>query len=153
MQMRKPAYHQHWQHRDVPELARDAASQNIGEPAMAVSRHSDQIAVLTLRARRNLLGGITTSENCFGAVSVSLERLGDAFDVLAVAPHFFRLAKVELVDVARRPSVGDVYQHERGVVARARQLPDVIQNHIIVGRVLDGNEYALIHQLTDPRNS
>jgi hypothetical protein len=76
----------------MPELARDAAAQNIREAPMSVSRHRDQVTVFALRARGNLVGGITSCENCFGGVSLSLERLRDPFDVLAVAFNLHRLA-------------------------------------------------------------
>src|ERR1700680_1485593 len=82
-----------------------------------------------------------------------LERISDPLDVLAVVLHLFRLAKVELVDAARGPAVSDVDDHDRGGVARSRQLPDVLQNRFVVRRVLDWHEYALVHQLPDwPKN-
>src|ERR1700730_3103560 len=153
MQMGLSTHHQHGHHRDMTELTGNAAAQNIRQPTMSMRRHRDQVAVLALRAGRDLVGRIAAGKNRLRAISVPLERLGDPFDVLAVAPHLFGFPEIERVNVARRPSVGYVDQHDRCVVARARQLSDVIQDHVIVGRVLDGNEYALIHQLTDPWNS
>src|ERR1700681_3786296 len=117
---------------------------------MPMGRHGNEVALLAHRAVGNLLGRIAARENCLRAIAILLERLGHTLDVLPVALHFFRLTEIELVDVAGRPPVGDVDQHYRRVVARARQLPDVIDDHFVVRRVVDGNEYALIHQLTGP---
>ena len=99
---------------------------------MPVCRHRDEIALLALGASRDLLGGISAGENRFRLVTVLLELVGERLDVLAVAFHFLRLAEVELVDVPRGPAVGNVDQHDRRIVARASQLPDVAQDHFVV---------------------
>src|ERR1700694_5442164 len=117
---------------------------------MSVRRHGDQIALLTLAAGGNFFGGVSTSQNCFSLVAVLLQIVGERLDVLAVAPHLLRLAEIELIDVSRSPTVRDVDQHDRRIVARASQLPNVAQNHVVVGRMLDGHEYALVHQLIAP---
>src|SRR6266581_3524625 len=76
-----------------------------------------------------------------------------AISLVAAAPVPFPIAKIELVDAARGPAVSDVDDHDRGVVARSCQLPDVLQYHFVVRRVLDRDEYTLIHQPTDlPKN-
>src|SRR6267378_130064 len=153
MQMRCATDHQHGNHRDVSELARHTAVNDIGEAAMSVGRHRNEVALLTLGARCNLLCRIAAGENRFCLVALLLESVGHRLDVLAVALHLFGFAEIELIDVARGPSIGDVYQHDRRVIACARQLPYVIQYHFVVVRMLDGNEYALVHQLTGPRKN
>jgi hypothetical protein len=40
--------HQDGQHGDVPKLARYAAANDIGEPAMQVSRNGDEFEILSL---------------------------------------------------------------------------------------------------------
>src|SRR4029077_18104398 len=147
------AHHQHRHHCDVPELACHAAVNDVGDSVVSVRRHGDEIALLALGTSCNFLRGIATGQNRFRLVAFLLETVGDRLDVLAVALHLFRFAKIELIDVARCPAVGDMDQNDRGIVAGARQLPDVSQDHIVVRRVLDGNEYALIHQLTIPRKN
>src|SRR3954463_1428981 len=146
-------HHQHWKHRDVPELTSHTAPQNVRQAAMPVRRHRDQVALLAYPAGRDLTRRVAARQNRLSLKTVALERVGDRFDVLAVALHLLRFAQVELIDVARRPAVGDVDQHYRRTVARPRQLPDVRENHFVVRRVLDRHEYALIHQPTDlPKN-
>ena len=127
------AHHQHREHGDVTELVGDTAAQDIGEPAMSVRRHRDEVAPLALSAGCDFLGGITTGQNCLSLVAVLLERLGNRLDVLAVALHLFGFAKIELVDVSGRPPVGNMDQHDRRTAAaRPRQFTDVIEDHFVV---------------------
>src|SRR5712671_724336 len=127
---------------------------DVRDSAMSMSRHRDEVAVLALPTRRDLLRRISARQDRLGLESIFFQSVSDRLDVLAVALHLLRLTEVELVDTARRPAVGDVDQHDRRVViACARQLPDVREDHLVVRRVLDGHEYALVHQLTDPRKN
>src|SRR5205085_10898519 len=84
---------------------------------------------------------------------VPRQRAGHRLYVFPVAPHLLRLAEVQLVDVTRRPAICDVDEDNRRIVAAASELADVCDDHVIVRRILDGHEYALIHQLTDPRKN
>src|SRR5258705_13940940 len=77
--------HQDGEHSDVTKLARYAAANDIGEPAMPVRRHGDEITLLALGASRDFLGWIATGQDRFRLVTILLERVGDRLDVLAVA--------------------------------------------------------------------
>jgi len=56
----------------VPQLVGHAATQDIGETAVPVRRHCDEVAILTLRAGSYLLGRIPTSEDGLGLVPILL---------------------------------------------------------------------------------
>ena len=75
---------------------------------------------------------------------------GHALEIRAVALNLLALAQVELIDVARRPAVGDVDQDERRI-AEARELAHVVEDRLVVGRVLEGNQNALVHDQPPPR--
>src|SRR2546430_13194836 len=75
--MRMSAHHQHREHGDVTELVGDTAAQDIGEPAMSVRRHRDEVAPLALSAGCDFLGGITTGQNCLSLVAVLLRPLAN----------------------------------------------------------------------------
>src|SRR4029077_3643206 len=120
---------------------------DVSNSPMSMGRHRDEVAVLALSTCRDLLSRISTRQNRLGFESLFLEGIRDRLDVLAIALHLLRLTEVELVDVARGPAVCDVNQHNRCVVAGAGKLPNVRENHLVVRRVLDGHEYALVHQL------
>src|ERR1700693_3589003 len=102
--------HQNRNHRDMPELARHTAANDIGESAMPMGRHGDQVALLALGTSRDLLCRIAAGENCFRLVALLFKRVGNRLDVLAVAFHLFGLAEIELIDVSRGPPIRDVYQ-------------------------------------------
>src|SRR4030088_411592 len=117
--MRTAAHHQHGQHRNMSQLAGDASANDVGQSTMSMRRHGDEIALLTLAAGSNLLGGITTRQNRFSLVAILLQIVSESLDVLAVASHLFRLTEVELIDVSRCPAVRDVDQHDRRIIAGA----------------------------------
>src|SRR3954464_1636144 len=106
---------------------------------MSMRGHSDQIAILPLGACSYLFGRIAAGKYRLGLKAIGLERVSDPLDVLTIALHLLGLAEIELIDVARRPPVGDVDQHDRRVVvARACELPNVSENHVVIYRVLYG---------------
>src|SRR3954467_6217230 len=137
----------------MPELTGDAAAKNVGQTPMTVCRHRDEIALLADCASGDFLCWITACENGFCLEAFLLQGIGDAFDVLAVALHLLRLAELELIDVSRRPAIRHMNEHDRRVVAGPRQLSNVRENNLVVRRILDRHQYALIHQLTAlPKN-
>src|SRR5687767_13528605 len=129
---------QHWNTRYVPDGTGNAAVDEIGEESVAVRGHCDEIAILALRRRRDLRRRIAAREQGLRREAVRRQPLGQPFDVIAVGSHLLRLAKVQMPDVARRPSVGDVNEHDRRP-AIARQLLHVIENALVVTGVLDRN--------------
>src|SRR5688500_18818534 len=91
----------------------DAAPQHVGEPAVSMRRHRDQIAALTLSGGRDLSRGISAGKQRFDLEAFTLERVRYLLDVFAIVRHFPRLAELELDDVPRHPSIVDVNQNDR----------------------------------------
>src|ERR1051325_11669873 len=117
---------------------------------MPVSRHRNEIAFLPGGAGRDFPGGVAASQDRFRIVTFAHKSIGDALDVLAVALHLFRLTQIELVDVTRGPAIGDMDQYDGRLVARSRELADVREDDLIVGRILDGHEDTLVHHFPNP---
>src|SRR5665213_1000932 len=111
---------------------------------MPVCRHRDEVALLTLRGRGDLVYRIAARQNRIGLQAIALESCRHALEIRAVPLNFLALTQVELMDVARSPAVSDVDEDDRRV-AEARELAHVIENRLVERRVLEGNEYPLVH--------
>jgi hypothetical protein len=111
---------------------------------VTVRGHCDQVALFACCCLRDLLRGITARKNGIGFHASLLELVSELLDVLAILFHLFALAKLELLDVSRGPSVSDVNQDDSRF-ADASELSDVIDDCIIVRGVLDGYENFLVH--------
>ena len=122
---------------------------HVADELVPVRRHRDQVAVLALGRRGDLGRRIARGEDRFGLHSRRNESGSDALEVLAVLAHLLRLAQVELLDVARRPAVGDVNE-QHGGTAQARQPLHVLDDVQRRSRVLEADQDALVHQANHP---
>ena len=127
----------------------DASAYHVPNEPVAVRRHGYEIAFLALSRVDDLVRRVSRRENRIRIESCTVERILDLFDVCAIDLHLFALAQRELADVARSPSVGDVNQHDRRAVLSG-QLLNVVDYHLVVRRVLEGNQYSLVHAVSLP---
>ena len=73
------------------------------------------------------------------------QRVGRRSRDSAVAVHLLGFGELELVEIARRPAVGDVHRAAARSRASARQLGDVRQQAFVRAAVLEGDENFLVH--------
>src|SRR3989441_11265110 len=66
--------------------------------------------------------------------------------------HLLRLPQIELLDVARRPAVGHVDQHEGGAMV-PRQLAHVREDRLVVGGVFERHQDAGVHHPARPKTT
>ena len=119
---------------------------------MPVRRHRDQIALLPLRRRRDLPHRIAARQNRVRLEAVALEPRGDPLEIRTIRLNLLALAQVEMMDVARRPSIRDVDEND-SALAVLRERAHVIQNRLVVRRVLEGDQNALVHVRYTPVRS
>ena len=120
------------------------ASNEIVEEAMTMGRHRQQIDAAFLRKADELRGRVAHRQLGRDLESMRSEIGGDPREVIAVVLHLLRLAQLQLIEIARRPSVGDVHQEQ----LRANQQGEpthVLQNRLVGRGMFDGNENAAIH--------
>src|SRR5689334_1034738 len=106
--------------------------------------HGDEIHLLARCSGGDFPRRVTGRQHAFRPKTALLEVLADVLEVLAIFAHLLRLAQLELVDVARRPPVGDVNEHDLRLAER-RQAADVLHDRRVVARMLERYENALVH--------
>src|SRR5512134_3057117 len=129
----------------MANLARHGTPDHVGEPAVAMRGHGDQVAFLALGGRRDLVRGFTRREYGFDVQSVPPEAGRDLLEVAPVVAHLLRLAQLQRFDVPRHPSVRHVDQDQPGL-ARPRQRAHVREDRLVGVGMLERNEDALVHQ-------
>ena len=76
---------------------------------------------------------------------MAVELLAERLEIGAVGLHLFRLAELELIEVARDPAVGHMQEQEFRA-GQPGKLADVREDGAIGSGVLDGDENAFVHQ-------
>ena len=131
---------------EVTDAIDRRAAHEVVEEAMAVGRHREQIDAALFSeadqlgrgiAHRQLGGDFQTTCDVRSAASLR--------EVIAVVFHLFRFAQLQLIEIARRPSIGDVHEVQLGADLH-RELADVIEDRLVGGGVFDGNENAAVHR-------
>ncbi len=79
---------------------------------MSVRRHRNQVAVLLLGYLENLVRRVAAREVDANLEARATQRHRIRLEIALVPDHFFRVGQAELLVVARRPAVGDVYQQQ-----------------------------------------
>jgi hypothetical protein len=68
----------------------------------------------------------------------------NTLQVVPIVFHLLGFAQLELVEVPGDPAIGDMDQMQLRAKL-GRELPHVVENRLIGGRMLDGHENAVIH--------
>src|SRR5205814_6729656 len=68
----------------------------------------------------------------------------DLGQVVAVVLHLLGFAQLQLIEIARGPSVGDVDEMQLGSHLHG-ELPHVVENRVVRGRMLDRDKNPAIH--------
>ena len=112
---------------------------------MAVRGHGQQIDATLVGEANELVGRIAHRKLGGHRQSMRGEVRRNPCEVIAVILHFLRLAELQLIKVARRPPVGDVHEMQLGADLR-RELAHVIEDGLVGGGMLDGDENAAVHR-------
>jgi hypothetical protein len=113
--------------------------------AVAVGGHGDEVAMLAFGGCNYFLGRVAATQQWLRLETVAHECSAHFLQIRAIPLHLLRLAQVELLVVARDEAIGDVQKHEARA-AHLGQRTHVREDHPVVGRVLQRNEDALVHQ-------
>ena len=130
----------------MAHLGDGAAVKNVAEQAMPVSGQGNQIAMFTLGGLDDFRRRIAERQHGFDGISVVTKLAGDFLQIFAVIFHFLGFGQLEMMEISRDPTVGDV-QQQQFRPGQADQGHDVIQNHLIGRAVFERNENVLIHGL------
>ena len=76
--------------------------------------------------------------------SFRLQLLLEGREVSPVLFHLFAFAQIKLLEIARRPAIGDMHQHEPGV-CQPGQRTDVLEDRFVGLTIFHRNEDGLIH--------
>src|SRR6185503_20993491 len=134
----------------MPHFVCDAAVDHVLEKPVPVRRHGDEVAPFPRRGVGDLSRRIAAGEQGVRLDAVRAQRRARLLEILAIEAHFLGLAQMELFHIARRPTVGDMNQHDGRMTHRGERAY-VLDDGVIVIRVLERNENAPVHQLTHPR--
>ena len=136
------------QDRDLHQVA-DAvgggAVEQVVEEAVAVRRHRDQVDLPLFGERESarspgspIASSVVDREGLRPSA-----RACSSLEIGAVGLHLLRLAQLQLIEVARRPAVGDVDEQQLGA-GQPRQLAARASRIVrSAARVLDGDEDAV----------
>jgi hypothetical protein len=135
------------QHRNVhgmPNVVRDASIEEVGNEAMSVCGHGDEVNLLLTGNANDLVRRFAVREDIVGLDALYAQRFAEVGKVVAIMAHFVRLSKLELIEIACYPAVSDADQKQL-CTCEGDEALNVVQDYLIVGGVFNGNEYLLIH--------
>src|SRR6185503_15981970 len=142
--LRDRADQQHWNLDEVTDAVDGRPADEIVEEAMAVRGHRQQIDAALFSEANQLVGGIAHRELGGDLQPVRGEIGRELRQVIAVVLHLFGFAQLQLIEIARRPSIRHVHQMQFGADLR-RELAHVFENRLVGGGMLDSHENAAVH--------
>ncbi len=129
----------------VADLVGGRAEDQVGQEAVAVGAHGDQVGAALLGELDDLVGGLAAQEGGVGGDAGAFEALAHLFEVGAVDPHLLGFGQVELVEMAGHPAVGHVHQQHPAAELLGQRL-DVGEDRFVGAAVLEGHQDQLVHQ-------
>ena len=98
----------------MPDLVNGAAKNQIADQSMAMAGHGDEIAIFLFSRFQNFLRRFTHCELARNRQPLCPEFFRNNFQIRAVSFDFLGLGELELVEIARGETVGDVKQQQFG---------------------------------------
>jgi hypothetical protein len=111
---------------------------------MAVGRHRQQVDAALFREAYELGRWIAHRQLGGDFQSTGREIGGELRQVITVVFHLFRFTQLQLVEIARSPSIGDVHEVQLRADLHG-ELTYVLEDRLVGRRVFDGNENAAVH--------
>ena len=121
------------------------AADEVVEEAVPVCGHREQIDAPLLREADQFIRRIAHRELSGHLQPVRRQISSNAREVIAIVLHLLGLAQLELIKVARGPAIRDMHEMQLRADLR-RELAHVVQNRLVGGGMLDGNENAAVHR-------
>ena len=99
----------------MPDFVDGAAEEEVAEQTVAVCGHGNEVALFTDGGAQNFCGRVTQGEAGGYVQSLDAQLSCGGFQILAVGLHFFGFDKLEAVEVAGDPAIGNVHQEQLGM--------------------------------------
>ena len=96
----------------MPHVVRDASIEEVGNEAMAVRGHRDEVNLLLTGNANDLVGRFAVSEDVICLDSFLPQSFAKIGQVVAIMSHFLRFPKLELIEIAGHPAVCDTDQKQ-----------------------------------------
>jgi hypothetical protein len=148
---RPSGFHLQEQHRHIDFVAHfigRSAVKNVADEPVAVRRHRNQINFFLARELNDLIGRLTKCENGIAGETLCGKFTAPFFEVKAVLFHFITLCELELIEIARHPSIGHVNE-EQLRAGHSRQRLDVGKDGLIGWAVFERDEDMVVHVRND----
>src|SRR5262245_61473083 len=95
----------------VPNCVNGAAVNDVPQEPMPVRRHRDQVHALGCRGGEDLIRRAAEPEPCTdGQSSFCAKARSAVLEIFPILPHLLGASEVELVEISRNPSVGDMQE-------------------------------------------
>ncbi len=112
---------------------------------MAVGAHGDQVGAGFFREPHDGVRRFADQEHGLGRYAGLDETGPHTLEILAVFPHLPGFRKVQLVQVARDPTVGHVDEHQLALHQPSERL-DVGEDRLVGAAVLERDQNFAVHR-------
>ena len=132
----------------MPNFVGGLAVKNVADETVAVRGHGDKIDMFLTREFDDFVGRLTEREHGIAGKAFAAQLALAFFQIGAVLFHFLALGKLELIEISRDPTIGDV-DEQQSSASHARKRFDVAENRFVSIAVFERDENVSIHFRND----